>query len=191
MPVFTRVWPRLGLPAVLPAQGVCCQKTRNIAAANGGSRERQFNDKLLVTARPAGTAARPSELVKLQRPLTRFSLFICSSSACSSLTPLNNRSRCLSSLLPPLLPRSGRAGDGPSRCCGLRSRNYVKTQQRGACCLMRTHSAMTTVSGTLPGGCVLPALGLGAAPLASAVACPARLRARPAQAHAACHARVR
>ena len=143
------------------------------------------------TARPAGTAARPSELVKLQRPLTRFSLFICSPSACSSLTPLNNRSRCLSSLLPPLLPRSERAGDGPSRCCGLRSRNYVMTQQRGACCLMRTHSAMTTVAGTLPGGCVLPALGLGAAPLASAVACPARLRARPAQAHAACHARVR
>ena len=55
----------------------------------------------------------------------------------------------------------------------------------GSMLLMRTHSAMTTVAGTLPGGCVLPALGLGAAPLASAVACPARLRARPAQAHAA------
>ena len=178
-------------PAVLKQAKRCFVFIQVQNPARGGSRERQFNDKLLVTARPAGTAARPSELVKLQRPLTRFSPFICSPSACSSLTPLNNRSRCLSSLLPPLLPRSGRAGDGPSRCCGLRSRNYVKTQQRGACCLMRTHSAMTTAAGTLPGGCVLPALGLGAAPLASTVACPARLRARPAQAHAAWHARVR
>ena len=39
--------------------------------------------------------------------------------------------------------------------------NYV--MQRGSCCLMHTHSTMTTVAGTLPGGCAraLPTLSLG------------------------------
>jgi hypothetical protein len=79
-------------------------------------------------------------------------------------TPSNNRSRCLSSsvVLAPLLPRSGKAGYPRVVAVDcVWSWNYVMMQQRGSCCLMHTHSAMTTVAGTLPGGCVLPALSPG------------------------------
>jgi hypothetical protein len=73
--VITRVWPRLGLPAVLPAQGVCCQRTRNIAAANRGSGERQFKGKTFVTARPAGTVASPSGAGKAVTAFDAFQSF--------------------------------------------------------------------------------------------------------------------
>ena len=79
-------------------------------------------------------------------------------------TPSNNRSRCLSSsvVLAPLLPRSGKAGYPRVVAVDcVWSWNYVMMQQRGSCCLMHTHSVMTTVACTLPGGCVLLELSRG------------------------------
>ena len=95
--------------------------------------------------------------------LTRFGPFNCSPSACGSLTQLNNRSRCVSScFFPPCCHAAEKLA--MARVVAVDcvwSWNYVMMQQRGSCCLMHTHSAMTTVAGTLPGGCVLPALSPG------------------------------
>ena len=109
----------------------------------GLSRERQFNDKLHVNARPAGTAAVHLALVKLQRPLLRFSpSFICSPSACSFCTPLmiEESISLFVHLLPRLLPRSGKAGDGPSRCCGVSVELELRDDATTGIMLFNAHS---------------------------------------------------